>query len=225
MQPCGHSGKLFPHEDLRLTILDLRLRREGMLLGLTAVLVAYFLVWLPGPAVGLRFLGFEIGEWIKFLGVGMARNYFYLPPITLGLMLALWTAVWPTNWKAWLARGTAVAVSLLAFPAVEAVLSEPPSEWLLRLALIGLVTVVAAAAHWLGRWPHLVWILIALLGLAGGLLPGWEYGVVRPLVAQVVAQPIGIGIGVWLNGAGHLLAAALAMIETSSLFRLRRTKK
>jgi len=185
-----------------------------MLLGLTAVFVAYFTVWLPGPGVGLRFLGFEIGEWIKFLGVGMARNYFYLPPITLGLMLALWTAVWLPGWKTWVARGVAVAVSLLALPAVEAVLSEPRSEWLLRLVLIALVTAVALSAHWLGRWPRLVWALVALLGLAGALLPGWEYGVVRPLVAQVFAQPVGIGIGVWLNGAGHLLVTIVGVRST-----------
>ncbi|MBK7179447.1 MAG: hypothetical protein IPH82_20095 [Chloroflexi bacterium] len=35
-------------------------------LGLTAVFVGYLAVWLPGPAVGLQFLGVELGEWVKF---------------------------------------------------------------------------------------------------------------------------------------------------------------
>ncbi len=185
--------------------------RQGMLLGLTAVFTAYFLVWLPGPAAGLQFLGFEIGEWIKFLGVGMARNYFYLPPITLGLMLALWTVLWSRPWPAWVARGAAVAVSLLAFPAVEAILYEPRSEWLLRLLLIALVAMVAVGSHWLGRWPRGVWVLIGLAGLAGAVLPTWEYFAIRPLVAQVLAQPVGLGVGVWLNGVGHLLVAPSAV--------------
>ncbi len=191
----------------------LDMRRQGMLLGLTAVFSAIFLVWLPGPGVGLQFLGFEIGEWIKFVGVGLARNLFYLPPITLGLMLALWTAVWPQSWQAWAARGVAVAASLLAFPAVEALLYEPRSQWLPRLLLIALVVVVAVASHWLGRWPRLAWALVGLVGLAGLLLPTWQYFVVRPLVTQVLAQPVGIGPGVWVNGAGHLLIVLVAAMQ------------
>lgn len=189
------------------------MRRQGMLLGLTAVFSATFLVWLPGPGVGLQFLGFEIGEWIKFLGVGLARTLFYLPPITLGLMLALWTAVWPQGWQAWVARGVAVAASLLAFPAIEAILYEPPSEWLPRLLLMALVVAVAVASHWLGRWPRLAWALVGLVGLAGLLLPTGQYFVARPLVTQVLAQPVGIGPGVWLNGAGHLLIVLVAAMQ------------
>ena len=192
--------------------------RRGLLVGFTAVFIAYFLVWLPGPGAGLQFLGFEIGEWIKFLGVGLARNLFYLPPITLGLMLALWTATWlatprTPGWQKWAVRGVAVAVSLLAFPAAEAVLYEPRSEWLLRLLLIALVMVVALGSHWLGRWPRLAWALILLLGLVGLVLPTWQYFAVRPLIAEWWQKPVGVGAGVWLNGVGHTLIVVFAALK------------
>ncbi len=78
-------------------------------LGLTAILVGYFLVWLPGPSAGLRLIGIELGEWIKFLGVGSRRDLFYLPPIVVGLVLGLVAATWPNDRpQTWLARALAV---------------------------------------------------------------------------------------------------------------------
>jgi hypothetical protein len=186
-----------------------------LLVGFTAVFIAYFLVWLPGPAAGLQFIGVEIGEWIKFLGVGMGRNWFYLPPITLGLMLALVTLSWPPRrWQNWVMRGLAAAVSLLSFPAIEALQYEAVSEWRLRLLLIGGVLLAAALTALADRragpsW--LPWLLLAILGIVGAVFPFWFYLQVRPLVSQAVGLPVGIGPGVWLNGLGHLLVTAVAI--------------
>ncbi|MCA9969136.1 MAG: hypothetical protein KC425_02920 [Anaerolineales bacterium] len=179
-------------------------------IGWTAVLVGYLTVWLPGPSAGLQFLGVEIGEWIKFAGVRGSRNLFYLPPITLGLMLALSTAGWPARWQTWALRGVAFGVSLLAFPALEAILREPRSEWLLRLLLIGLVGLAAVGSRWLRPYPRAVWLLLALLGLAGAALPTWRYLTLRPFLAELFGTAVGIGPGVWLNGLGHLLVTAVA---------------
>lgn len=175
-----------------------------MVIGGTAVFVAYLIVWLPGPAAGLRFLGVELGEWIKFLGVGLSRNLFYLPPITLGLGLALWSAAWPRRgWRPWALRATAVLASALSFPAIEAILYEPASQWVYRLLLIGLVGGVAVGSHWApARWA---WRLLAVVGVMGLALPLWGYLMVRPIVADVLGETVGVGPGVWLNGAGHLL--------------------
>ena len=188
-----------------------------LFLGLTAVFVGYLTTWLPGPVAGLQFIGVEMGEWVKFLGVGQSRNLFYLPPITLGLMIALLTAGWPNGrWQTWAMRGLAVAVSLLAFPALEAIRDEPASEWRLRLQLIGLVIAVALAVgagrrHWQTSLAWLPWLLLALLGVAGAALPIWVYQSVRPVVSRAVGLPVGIGLGVWLNGGGHLLVAAVTL--------------
>lgn len=192
-----------------------------LLAGLTAVFTAYFLVWLPGPAVGLQFIGVEMGEWIKFLGVGLGRNWFYLPPITLGLMLALVTLTWPVRrWQNWMMRGLAVVVSLLAFPAIEAIRFEAASEWRLRLLLIGGVVLTAGLTGLGERWmlpAWLPWLFLAILGVVGAVFPFWFYGQIRPLVAQAVGLPVGVGPGVWLNSAGHLLvtAAALQRLKTA----------
>ena len=183
---------------------------------LTAVFTGYFAVWLPGPAAGLRFIGVELGEWIKFLGVGLGRNWFYLPPITLGLMLAVMTLTWENGrCQNWLIRGLAVTVSLLALPAVAAIRFEPASEWRLRLALIGLVLLAALLTGFLERVTplRLPWLLLALLGLLGAIGPTWFYLTIRPLVSQVLALPVGIGLGVWLNGLGHLGVTAVALRE------------
>jgi len=190
-------------------------RRDWLALGLTAIFVAYFLVWLPGPGVGLSLIGIELGEWIKFLGVGAGRNWFYAPPITLGLLLALWTATWPNRRaRTWLARGLAVVVALLAFPAVAAITAEPRSEWLLRLLLIGAVVVVAALAAFLAMRPRgaaWVWLAMAAVAVVGAAGPAAQYLAVRPVVAGALPQPVGIGVGVWLNALGHALVAAVCL--------------
>jgi len=188
-----------------------------LIAGLTAVFVGYLSVWLPGPGVGLQFLGVELGEWVKFLGVGQNRDLFYLPPITLGLMLAVWTMAWPNGrWQTWAMRGLAVLVSLLAFPAIEDLLGVSREQYTGRVYLIGLVLAVALLSGLVGpglaaRRPWLPWLLLALLGLLGAIAPAWMYAQVAPYVSQVIGLPLGIGWGVWLNAGGHLLVTAVAV--------------
>lgn len=192
-------------------------RLNLLFVGLTAVLLGYFMVWLPGPAVGLQLIGIELGEWIKFLGVGGRRDWFYLPPIMIGLVLALLAATWPNGRPAtWLARGLAVAVALLAFPAVAAIQLEPRGEWLPRLLGIGVVIVVAGlGAVVAARAPdsHWPWLLMGLVALMGLLLPTIQYLAVRPVAEAIMRRPLGVGPGVWLNGGGALLVAAAAFLE------------
>lgn len=196
----------------------LKSHRQSLLFaGFTAVFVGYFAVWLPGPAAGLRFIGLEIGEWIKFLGAGTSRNWFYVPPITLGLMLAVLTAGWRNGrWQTWLMRVLAVAVSLLAFPAVEDITGQFWHEYMLRVYLIGLVILAAGVSSllaWQRPLHRSVWWLLALTGLVGAIGPTWYYLVARPAVSTVLGMPVGIGSGVWLNGAGHLLVTAVALLR------------
>jgi hypothetical protein len=103
------------------------------LLSFTTILVGYFMVWLPGPSAGLQLLGFEMGEWTKFFGLGVKRNWFYLPPITLALAMLFFTVGWNNGrFQTWLFRGVAVVVSLLAFPALEDLTGPSQSEYLSR---------------------------------------------------------------------------------------------
>jgi hypothetical protein len=188
-----------------------------LFVGLTAVLLGYLTVWLPGPAAGLRLIGVEIGEWIKFLGVGQERNWFYLPPIALGLILAL-LSIGHRGARAWGLRALAVVVSLLSFPAVAAILGEPRSEWLARLAGVGLVALVAVAAGLLpaGPTPRWAWIAASIVAAAAALLPTWQYLAVLPVVEGILRESVGIGPGVWLNLLGGALVAVLCAMQAMS---------
>ncbi len=192
-------------------------RLNTLFLGLTAMFVGYFLTWLPGPATGLQIIGLEMGEWIKFLGVGLGRNWFYLPPIAMGAIVALLAAVWPNDdWRTWLARFLAIAIVLLAFPAIAAIQMEPRSEWLARLIAIGIVIIIAIGGSLIKRRESTTWwawLTIAVIAFLGGLLPTAQYFLVRPVVEGILKQNLGIGIGVWLNLAGALLVCTMALYE------------
>lgn len=195
---------------------------------LTAVFVAYFLIWLPGPAAGLQLMGLETGEWVKFMGMGTRRNWFYLPPITLALTMQLLTGFWPNRrWQTWLMRGVAVAVSLLAFPAIEDITGATQSEYMSRLAAIGVVGLMGLVAAIASRYRGNVWVGrslfggMALLGLIGFYLPLSAYLEVQPVVSDWMGRPIGIGVGVWLNSAGQLGITAVSLFALWESFRKR----
>ena len=89
---------------------------------------------------------------------------------------------------------------------------KPGGEWAPRLGLIALVALVNVGVAFVpGRYQNAAWPLLALIALVGALLPGWFYFQVRPLVSDLLREPLGIGPGVWLNSAGHLLIAGLGL--------------
>jgi hypothetical protein len=196
-------------------------RQQSLLiLAFTAVLIGYLTVWLPGPGAGLSFLGLEMGEWFKFLGLGGRRDLFYLPLISLSLMLAIWTMTWSRQgWRAWLMRAIAVFISLLAFPAIEDITGLVREQYTLRVWLIALVVVVTLLSgfwHPRGKWQRLPWILMVILGLIGLILPTWIYLQVRSFASEIMGVPIGIGLGVLLNGVGHLLVTVVSLLQLST---------
>lgn len=188
--------------------------------GFTLILAGYLMVWLPQPVVGLSLIGLEMGEWVKFLpevqaGLLPDRNLFYLPPVLLGLMMALWTAGWPNGrWQSWAVRGVAVLVSLLAFPAVEAVRFEPADQWLLRIGLVGLVGVTAVLSGVMDRLPQRIRpLLLLVLAVVGLVLPSWAYLAVRPVIAELFRTDVGIGPGLLLHIAGNLLVVVTGLLS------------
>lgn len=210
----------------------LRTAFYALVAAFTFILLAYFLVWFPQPVVGLSFVGIEMGEWVKFLPeirsgeIAADRNLFYLPPITLGLMIVAWTLGWPSKrWKTWAMRLIAVIIAFLAIPAFESFFEEPPKEWLFRTALIILVVVVAIVATASGDWggkrrATVGWSLIILFGLIGAILPTWAFISILPSTRNLLARDVGIGPGVWLNIAGNVLAL---LVSLYLLFRRKDT--
>ena len=196
-----------------------------LLLALTAVLVGYLTVWLPGPNVGLQFLGFEMGEWTKFLGMNTRRNLFYLPPILLSTILLLLSLPWsPKRWQTWGWRAIPLLISLLAFPALEDLRGPTQAEYLSRVLWIGLifalaiVVSVAGLIFWERPWLKMVsWVLILFVSLAGAILPTQVYLEVQTAVNPLFGSAVGIGLGVWLNGVGFLLLTVISVIQLISL--------
>lgn len=190
-------------------------------IGFTSILLGYFLVWLPNKAAGLSFIGLEMGEWTKFLpnvqqGQYFAsRTLFYLPPITLGLMLVAWTIGWPNDaWKTWMMRGLAVFISLLALPPYESLRYDASNQWLPRLLLVLFVAISALlcsqANRLSGRLTKMIeWSVFVILGFLGAVLPLWTYLVLRPEITAIFDQGVGIGPGLWLNTLGHLTVAGV----------------
>jgi hypothetical protein len=195
--------------------------QPALKVGFTSILLGYFLVWLPHDAAGLSFIGLEMGEWTKFLpnvqqGQYPAdRIFFYIPPITLGLLLVAWTMDWSNRrWKTRMMRGVAVLVSLLAFPSLESIRFESTDQWLPRLLLVMVVLVSAILCGQANRLSKRMIDIIqsasfAFLGLLGAILPMWSFLVLRPEIASIFGASTGVGLGLWLNTAGHLIIAGV----------------
>jgi hypothetical protein len=194
--------------------------------GFTAVFVGYLSTWLRGPGAGLSFLGVEMGEWFKFMGLGPRRDLFYLPPIILGSMMAIWTMTWPVqekgssfDWRAWAVRAVAVLVSLLAFPAIEDISGPVREEYLLRVFLIGIVVIVSLISgfwHPRGVWRRVPWMLLLFLGAAGAALPAWLFLQVHSFLSDLLGVPVSAGIGFWLNLLGNVLVGAASLLQLSA---------
>ena len=185
-------------------------------LGLTLILLGYFLPWLSHSVNGLTLIGIDISEWIKFLpqvqsGELPYRDIFYLPPITLGLMLAL-LSVNGRGWRPWILRGAAVAVALIAFPSIDAIRFEPAGEWRLRLIMIGIVLLLAAVSQWLDKLPSsVIRGLLGLVAAIGLIVPTYFFRVVLSVVEPWLVIDFQVGLGVWLNGIGHLAVGGLVL--------------
>ncbi len=218
-----------------MDLLDNRQSETVIRIGFTIILLSYFLVWLPQPVVGLSFIGLDIGEWVKFIPqvrqgeVLPSLSFFYLPPVTLGAMMALWTVRWSNRrWKTWVIRGAALFVSLLALPAIESFRDEPISQWILRLLFIAVVPIailLATAYASKESVPDTVpWAYFLGFGLVGALLPLWTYLAIRPLAGEIIGSIVGFGAGVIINTLGHGLLAALGMIQLSRSKSVSSTK-
>ena len=202
--------------------------RDNLLfVGLTLALVGYLMIWLAGPSAGLQFIGVELGEWREFLGVGSGRNWCYLPPIGMGLVIALMTFGWSNRYPGtWIARGLAIAVAMLSFPAIASIQLEPASEWVGRVAAIGIVVVVAASIGvFTGRREASIWLwaVIAGVSLTGVIIPTAQFMAIRPIVEVALRQPVGIGSGVWLNAMGLLIIALVALATLAGTTQTKRT--
>ena len=172
-----------------------------------------------------------MGEWTKFLPKVQQGQYlanqilFYIPPISLSLMLVVWTIDWPNNsWKTWLMRCIAILISLLAFPPIESIQYQSTIQWppRLLLVLVVLATVLLmlfASKLEQNRKEMIKWSTITVLGLLGALLPLWTFMSFQQEISSIFGSNVGVGPGLLLNTIGNLMVVAVGSVNSYNILK------
>jgi len=197
-----------------------------VLLGWLLIVLGYWGPWVPAAAAGLRVLGLDLAEYVKFIAevrsgeIALRRELFYLPLVALSLSLSLLAhqpALRLPRWARW-------TLNLLAAPAALAML---PPAWtpallatpeFIKQSLAMVVCLMLALLSWplLRRLP--AWAAAAAVLVLAGLAvfpPLATFASLSPALDAIYGQVVPAGRGLWqmplgfaLLAAGTLLAAA-----------------
>jgi hypothetical protein len=171
-----------------------------------------FLPWIWYPSVALQLTGPGLAEFVKFLPevrtgqIQIQRLYFLLPLFLSMLALPLFAANQALSlpgWLRWLLRLAVVPLALAALSPVwtPAILLAP--EFRLQTALAGVAIGLAVIARLFKAVP-LAWLVALLLagGTAALILPGWQFSLIQPSVAEAYHDPVALGWGWQLTAGG-----------------------
>jgi hypothetical protein len=213
------------------------IRKSGgivRVLGLILVIVGYFGPWVPHKTAALTVTGWELAEFAKFFPqvqggmVSIARELFYLPLVTVCMLLALLagrSTARPARWIVSLLFAALLVAVLLPYSVVDAarqalatrapLVVDPQYAGQLVLVVAGLaLTLLIPLA---GRLPQrLQDVLIALLALAGAIPPLWQFALLHLLVVALYAVPIGLGWGLIGCAAGFVLLLLSGLLGAAS---------
>jgi hypothetical protein len=202
-----------------------------VLLGWLFIALGYWGPWVPANAVGLRILGLDMAEYVKFIAevrsgqITLTREVFYLPLLALSLSLSL-LAHRPELRLPGLVRW---GLNLLAVPAALAML--PPAwtpgllatpEFVKQTAAIG-VCIVAAVLSYpvLRRLPaKLVAGMILLLALLAVFPPLLTFARLSPALDAIYGRQLPPGRGLWQLPLGFVLLASGVLLASWHPFRL-----
>jgi hypothetical protein len=189
------------------------------------VLVGYWRAWIPHRGAGLALTGWDLTEWIKFIPawragtIGVQREWLYLPLIASGLTLALLAVRLrsrPARWALW---GMGVGLCLLVLPPYEFIRTayqggEWQGQFFLSLAGLGLVVLIGLMSRYKRDLRRdLRGIALVAIGLVGLVAPLVQFAQLRPVVAQVYAEPVGWGLGIVLNSGGFLMIILAGLLS------------
>ncbi len=204
------------------------------LAGLVLVVAGYWGPWVWAEPAGLRVLGLDLAEYVKFVAevrsgqVSVLREVFYLPLVALSLSLSLLAH----RRELRLPRAVRWLLNLLAIPVALAML--PPAwtpalllspEFVKQTIAIGLC--VAAAGLSYPLWRRMpgslvagMLVMLALLATGPMLASFWRlrgpldavYG--RPI--EVGRGPVEMTLGFAVLCAGYVLALSQAVAPDSS---------
>jgi len=175
-----------------------------------------FLPWIWYPSVALQLTGPGLAEFVKFLpevrtGQIQIQRLCFLLPLFLGMLaLPLFAAnqsLRLPGWLGWLLRLLVVPLALAALSPVwtPAILLAP--EFRLQTAMAGIAMGLAVIAP-LFKAVSLRWVVALLLlgGVAALILPGWQFSLIQPSVAEAYHDPVSLGWGWQLTAGGISLS-------------------
>lgn len=180
------------------------------LIGIALALFGYWQPWIPHRDAGLALSAWDLAEWVKFLPAWRAgtlairREWLYLPLIAAALTLTLVALRLRSRPARWALRLLAMALCLLVLPAYTLILTayrggEGQGQFFLSLAGLALVLLSPLARSWPARLYGIALVGVGLLGLVPALS---QLALLRPIVAQLYAEPVGWGTGAILNALG-----------------------
>ena len=195
-----------------------------VLLGWLLIVLGYWGPWAPASAAGLRVLGLDLAEYVKFVAevrsgqIPLTREVFYLPLVALSLSFSL-LAHRPELRLPGLARWL---LNLLAVPAALAML--PPAwtpgllttpEFVKQTAAIGVCVAVAALSYpLLRRLPaQLSAGMILLLALLAVFPPLLAFARLSPALDAIYGRALPLGRGLWQMPLGFTLLSVGAFLS------------
>jgi hypothetical protein len=203
-------------------------------LGLVLAIVGYFGPWVSHRTAALTVTGWELAEFAKFFPqvqggtVSIARELFYLPLVTVSLVLAFLASRSPARPARWVVPpllATLLVAALLPYSVVDAarqalatrgpLVVDPQYTGQLVLVALGVaLTLLVPLARRLPR--RLQDVLIALLALAGAIPALWQFALLHPLVVALYAAPVGLGWGLIGCAAGSVLLLLSGVLVAAS---------
>lgn len=190
-----------------------------LLLGWLLMAAGYWGPWVPAAAAGLRVLGLDLAEYVKFVAevrsgqIALTRELFYLPLVALSVSLSLLAHRSELRLPGW-ARWT---LNLLAAPAALAML--PPAwtpsllttpEFVKQTVAIALCLLLALLSYpLLRRLPAVaVAAAVGVLAVVAVFPPLLAFARLSPALDAIYAQSLSPGRGLWQMPLGFALLVA-----------------
>jgi hypothetical protein len=201
-----------------------------VLLGWLLIAVGYWGPWVPAAAAGLRVLGLDLAEYVKFIAevrsgqIALTREIFYLPLIALSLSLSLLAhqpALRLPGWARWTLNLLAAPAALAMLPPAwtPALLAEP--EFIKQSVAIAVCLALALLS-----WPLLrrlpAWAAAAAILILAGLAvfpPLVAFSSLAPALDAIYGQVLPAGRGLWQMPLGFALLAAGALLTATARHR------
>lgn len=190
-----------------------------VLLGWLLIALGYWGPWVPAGPAGLRVLGLDLAEYVKFVAevrsgqIGLAREVFYLPLVALSLSLSLLThrpELRLPRWLRWLLNLLAIpaALSLLPPAWTPALLTIP--EFVKQTAAIVVCSALAVLSYPLLRKlpAALLAVLVVTLALAAVVPPLLVFARLSPALDAIYGYALPPGRGLWQMPLGYALLVA-----------------